>query len=71
MRKLYLISVEGDIDYDEYSSVLVSSENRDRAISIALDCCSNFNLKNVNCELIGEASKWVKEGILMIDFHAG
>ena len=68
--KLYLITTNDNVDYDEYDAIVVCAKSKKRAIEIAINDCHNFST-NVTTECLGTANKKQKEGNILASFNAG
>jgi hypothetical protein len=68
--KIYLISTNDDWGYDDYDSIVVIAENKEKAIAYAKEECYNFS-DNLTVREIGIAHNNQGEGRVLASFNAG
>jgi hypothetical protein len=68
--KIYLVSTNDRVNYDEYDAVVVIAENDKDAIAIAKDKCYNFG-NNLSVSDIGIAHNDQQRGEVLASFNAG
>lgn len=68
--KIYLVSTNDKVSYDEYDAVVVIAESIEDAGTIAKEHCYNFK-NNLSIEVIGIAHKNQVRGVVLDSFNAG
>ena len=67
--KIYLITANTKVSYDEYDAAVVVAEDTEEAIKIAKDHCYNFT--RVTSQEMGTANDNTEKGVLLASFNAG
>jgi hypothetical protein len=68
--KIYLVSTNDNVSYDEYDSVVVIAESTADAVIIAKKNCYNFR-DNLSILEIGIAHNDQQRGAVLASFNAG
>lgn len=68
--KIYLVSTNERVHYDEYDAIVVIAESEEEAISLAKEKCYNFG-NNLAVSDIGIAHDDQSKGEVLSSFNAG
>ena len=68
--KIYLVSTNDRVNYDDYDAVVVIAESTEDAIIIAKESCNNFN-NNLAVSDIGIAHDDQQRGEVLASYNAG
>lgn len=68
--KIYLVSTNDRVSYDEYDAVVVIAESEDDAVNLAKEKCYNFG-NNLAIYDIGIAHDDQQRGEVLASFNAG
>jgi len=68
--KIYLVSTNDRVGYDDYDAVVVIAESIEDAMIIAKESCSNFG-NNLDVSDIGIAHDDQERGEVLASFNAG
>jgi len=68
--KIYLVSTNDMVDYDDYDAVVVIAESIEDAMIIAKESCSNFG-SNLSVFDIGIAHDDQERGEVLASYNAG
>lgn len=68
--KLFLVTRNDDVGYDEYDSWLVATPNSTDVL-LKLNLCGNYAYSEITIKQVGEALPETEPGVIIASFNAG